>query len=295
MKVLASFLLFAPFLGFGQTFPFFDGFESADSTCWAARPNGDANDKGCGYFKGIGKDAAIGLLPHSKINHTCDGHSVVEVRSPFTEAEARAHVNINGDHVFVRFYTYFPASHDTTKGMKILRIQSYDSTHGGNYLDYIMSRQQGGQTVNFERNGGSQFGWANYRWQHNRWYEVQAELQLNHSGAKDGIARLWINDTLVIDASGIDTREGVSNRNITFVTFGGWGYANGPYYLDDVAVSRQKIPSLGACQASTTPHDTTYTVSVDTTLFEIITTTRVTQRDFMPNDTAITRDTIRMM
>jgi len=77
-----------------------------------------------------------------------------------------------------------------------------------------------------------------------RWVAVEVEVQLNTPGSTDGIYRLWIDDTLVVEALNVDLRGATSDRINEIMLDTYWnGGADGDRerFYDNFVISTQRI------------------------------------------------------
>jgi hypothetical protein len=271
------FLMLAINFPTAHTLPFSYDFEDVDSVCWAARPNGDENSNGCNTFTNIGKGSsseAINRAGRFGVAHT--GSYSVKITYANNEDESRFRVNVDHNHIFIRYYVYFDNNYDFGFGEKVVRANSIDSSTGTLYFDNICYIRANGasnakddnSSFTCEPNGGSSdFGSFSWNIVRGQWYEVQIEFQLNTPGGSNGICRVWVDDVLKMESTTLSNMRTSSrgggynhltdNHNYSTVPFGGW-YSNGGAvppnsapltpaikYLDNVAVSTSKISSIG--------------------------------------------------
>jgi hypothetical protein len=253
--------------------PFSDDFETADSACWASRPNGDENSRGCGGFTNIGKGGASEII--NRAGRFGVAHSGSRTaRNVYTrnEDESRMRRNhINSDSVFARFWVYFDPNYDHGFGEKFFRANSIDSSTGTLYWDIIFYLRNSTQTsgkdnmasITGEPNGGSgSFGSASISFPRGVWFEMAFKIRMNTPGGRDGEVSIWYNDTMILNSKGLSNMRTSSrgngynhltdNHKITSISYGGW-YSNGSggapsvpaiKYLDDVCADVVKCPSL---------------------------------------------------
>ncbi|MEO6097400.1 MAG: polysaccharide lyase [Fibrobacteria bacterium] len=253
--------------------PFSDDFESADSACWASRPNGDENSKGCGGLTNIGKGGASDIINRSgRFGVAHSGSRTARIVYTRNEDESRMRRNhINSDSVFARFWVYFDPNYDHAFGEKFFRANSIDSATGTLYWDMIFYLRNSTQTsgkdnmasITGEPNGGSgSFGTANISFPRGVWFEVAFKIRMNTPGGHDGEVSIWYNDAMILNSKGLSNMRTSSrgngynhltdNHKITSISYGGW-YSNGSggapnvpavKYLDDLCADVVKCPSL---------------------------------------------------
>lgn len=251
-----------------------DNFNAADSTCWASRPNGGGTENIAGCASAAGLWAPISDPPYGTppsvlraYPHAAYAHSSPEaigVTYPSDEALSLAQYNFSENHIFLTQWMNFAPGFDFPLGLKIGRVDSWDSVMDVSFSDFIMVAyctvctggmdDMGGLT--FARNGGENFGYADgVSFTRGTWYKVSIELKLNDIDSTNGLARMWVNDSLVIQRTGMggtDMRPVGGGGPMTFFRLGGW-YSNSgvaPFspstvYIDDVCAD-----NAAACNVS---------------------------------------------
>lgn len=253
--------------------PFSDDFETADSACWASRPNGDENSKGCGGFTNIGKGSASQIINRTgRFGVAHSGSRAARIVYTANEEESRMRRNhINSDSVFARFWVYFDPNYDHAFGEKFFRANSIDSATGTLYWDMIFYLRNSTQTsgrdnmasITGEPNGGSgDFGTASISFPRGVWFEVAFKIRMNTPGGHDGEVSIWYNDAMILNSKGLSNMRTSSrgngynhltdNHKISTISYGGW-YSNGSggapnvpaiKYIDDVCADVVKCRSL---------------------------------------------------
>ena len=264
-KLLFIFVALLASVGGAQTLIMTDGFETADTTCWLARPDagGTENTAGCYdppqwltianlYGPPPGE---IRVLRPSLEAHTGDG--VVLTTFPGDESLTKAQYNLptGVDHIYFTQWIRFPAGFDFPFGEKVFRADMWDSSGDVTFASFIAviynqglgTSIMGGMTLN--KNGGENYGYADgITFAPNSWHKLEYEIKLNTPCLYDGYAYTRLDDSLITSRTGMggtDMRpSGCDTHHISFAQIGGWRSNNGVspavpqnIYVDDVSMS----------------------------------------------------------
>jgi hypothetical protein len=240
---------------------FCSDFEEADVECW----NDSSGSRSCDGF------AVRGEATLTEYEQTHSGSRSMLVT--FTENEDLGGGYVlfeDRERVFVRYFDYFDTDFDFGCGMKVARLQSFDDEAGLNHYDIIAVSFGRGSAAG-ERNfcgvndhhelavtyNGGPVDWGRTStltpMARGRWSCVELEARVNTRGENDGELRIWIDDTLVAERTGVNIR-GSLTTGIDRALFGGW-YSNGctgqnpclhpetpaRRYIDDVVVATSRI------------------------------------------------------
>ena len=178
------------------------------------------------------------------------------------------HLPSGKSHVFVRWWEMRERSGDFAGAQdydwsaeKTLRLRS--ATIGTTGIDYILgweadSGQRGttgtdgpGDLVIFGNSSASNDGIfvsarPSPQSQRGQWNMIEVELNLGTQGKADGTTRLWVNDVLIGEATGLSLLPS-GQASIEHIWVGGWysGLTPNPSpanrYIDDVVIADQKI------------------------------------------------------
>lgn len=235
-----------------------DDFESVDGACWSAGP-----DTVCGAWTVYG---TVGTLATGEVSHS-GGNALRLVFEHDEDSGGVVFAFPEEDRLFTRYYEYYAADFDWPCGMKVHRLSSFNSGTDINNFDII----DAATGVNVDRDfcgvndfdysatgaNGGPTDWGPFSHgeaiERERWYCVEHEIRLNDPGAANGEVRVWIDDLMVAEGTGVDIRGGLT-AGLNRVLFGGW-YSNGCgganpcpdaalpaiRYVDDVAVGRSRI------------------------------------------------------
>lgn len=289
--------------------PWSHNFEGDDSTCWASRPNGDENSAGCDSLTNIGKGSSSDtILREGRFGVSHSSPNAVKIAYYINEQESRFRFNgINSDSVYIGFWCYIKTPYDYAFGEKFLRAVSTDSVgingcaSGSLFWDHIGYIRNCTQTpgvdamcsFTLEPNGGSgDFGSANYAFPENQWFFFQVFFKNNTPGGSNGVATVWVNDSVIIHSTGLSNMR-TSNRGanctydpntnntlITQVTGGGW-WSNNPgtnpavvsqKYEDDYCVQATKCPMTAGAPVITVDPSNAIVQVPRTTSFSIAAT-----------------------
>ncbi len=238
--------------------------DSESMECWASRPDGKKNRKGCGAWTGIG-DASIALVD-GEIRRS--GTKSLRITYNKNENVGSSSININSDNVHFRSYFYFDKDFDFGQGVKIGRLQAFNKAASANDIDVIMTvRSSAGPQCGvtdmadmgvFYNGRPLGFDWGNVTGkvslERGRWYALEYQVALNTPGKKDGIVRIWIDGKLLVEKTDLNIRGNLPKSvNFNRAMVGGW-YSNGAksnacpdpaapsrIYMDDIVISKEYI------------------------------------------------------
>lgn len=233
--------------------------EKENPNCWNTRNNHGWTRTACNEFRSIGLWA--GKLAAGEKHFS--GQKAIKLTYIKNEEQGGGEIEVESDHIFTRFYDYYEKGFDFAQGQKIHRIRSHNTALQANNFDIILythskptaSGQCGNnpmQAINIQKNAGAWWDGENISFEPGNWYRVETEIKLNTPGKKDGIARVWVDDKLMLERKDLDIR-GNSTAKMNRVLFGGW-YSNGAKnnpckdpsstsirYIDNVAISSSRI------------------------------------------------------
>lgn len=140
----------------------------------------------------------------------------------------------------LRYRVFFPESFDFTRGGKLPGIYGgVDRAPSGGarptgddgFSLRLMWRTDGAGEVYLyapnmvpsSRAGGMEIGTGVWRFERGRWTDIVIETRLNQPGLSNGIARLWVDDQLIMGVKGIRYREtdAMGIKGVMFSTFFG--------------------------------------------------------------------------
>jgi len=170
------------------------------------------------------------------------------------------------DHIFYRFYHKFGTGYvsfppkmsrvgyrNRSTWTEIFRVHTWlDRPTGTLTADVLAKNSTQANSGGYLSLLSANYSFANHI---NEWVAVEVELKLNTSGARDGIYRVWVNDSLVIERLNVDIRGSTADKINEVMLDAYWnGGATGNLnrYFDDFVISTQKI-GLTAAAASTSP------------------------------------------
>ncbi len=107
-------------------------------------------------------------------------------------------------------------------------------------------------------NFGAKYDWAapyaEFAFERGKWYKLRVELKANLPNIPNAIARLWVNDVLLVEKIDFEMRPPQIKSGFNNILFGGW-YSNGggrnpspnpaapsTYYIDDAKIT--SLPKL---------------------------------------------------
>lgn len=222
-------------------------FEGFDQECWSrhiAAPNGFNVSHPCNEFTFLGESDAIELV---QTPLAPSGQAALKISHRFDEERGQAVLPIEGtDYLRTEQLIYFSPEYDFGFGQKIHRIYSADEIENVNfemvvmawgralpgYDDHDMSGINDTRFLSLSYNGSKNpdLAWGSawsddFRLQREVWHKLTTEVQLNDPGQQNGWVKLYVDDVLVAELSGLeirDTHDHLFNR----VLVGGW-YSNG--------------------------------------------------------------------
>ncbi|MEO0406199.1 MAG: polysaccharide lyase [Cyanobacteria bacterium P01_A01_bin.135] len=137
------------------------------------------------------------------------------------------------------YHLRFSPNFDFVKGGKLPGLYGGEGGSGGNIPDgrdgfstRFMWRADGdGELYAYlptSRRHGTSIGRGNWRFQPGVWHHLEQQIDLNQPGVADGRVRVWLDDQLVLDQSGLIFRsvEDLKLDGIFFSTFFGGGDAS---------------------------------------------------------------------
>jgi len=175
------------------------------------------------------------------------------------------------DHVFLRWYHKFEAGFQgfPPKMARIrYRLRSGDwsspfavhcwlETDGVLALDVQATNSTQANSVGWLPIARTAFSFANAK-NIGRWICFEMEMKLNTPGAADGLYRLWADDSLIAERTGVDLRGSLTNKinEIMLDCYwnGGSPKAQSRYY-DNVVISTQKIGPMKTMAVSRNVHN----------------------------------------
>jgi hypothetical protein len=257
MKIFAFFSTLC-FLGFANAqLVFKSNLDTESSSCWQNR-----TASGCGAFASIQPMATTSLA-------TSGSEKAIKITYTANEQQGGTELTVNESHIFTKFHFRYSSGFDFGCGVKSHRIRSMNEARGVNNYDIIIYTEAAGSeqaasrslcgvndmgSINIARNGGSWWGSSSFKFQRDKWYELETEIKLNTPGFSNGEARMWIGDSLVFARTDLNIRDTMT-APINRVMFGGW-YSNGcrsnpcpnpdsttesSYLLDTMSISRMRI------------------------------------------------------
>ena len=179
-------------------------------------------------------------------------------------------VDNNGfpEHLFIRWYHYMPSGYGETLPQKMARMRLRQRS--GDWRDiYALHAwiKKNVITISPYAKDSSQAnnsGWLATQFSNvdftkaenlNRWIAFEIEIRLNSPDQTNGLYRMWTDDRLVIEQTGLDIR-GNSNGKINEVMldtyFNGGSPGNLSRYYDNLVISNSKI-GLAAATAPSAP------------------------------------------
>lgn len=160
------------------------------------------------------------------------------------------------DHVFYRFYHKFGAGYTTAYPQKMSRIGYrshstwteifrvhtwFGKTTGILTLDVMAKNSTQANSGGYLPVASSGFSFAEHL---DEWVAVEVELKLNTPGSKDGLYRLWLNDSLVVERLNVDMRGTTADKinEVMLDTYwNGGSTGNLKRFYDNFVISTQKI------------------------------------------------------
>jgi hypothetical protein len=174
-------------------------------------------------------------------------------------------------HFFIRGYLYFKTPEaDATPGVIIQRklirfsdspsagaVNAPGATYGfylvgynavqGQYIDAVsLSLAMGATVVSACSPGTNVYIWDVAQFDYDTWYSLELEVQLNTPGNSDGIGRIWVNGTKVLDRADLNYRDSCTTP-VTGFFLGNqadrtnYDVVDEYRYWDDVKISRAYI------------------------------------------------------
>jgi hypothetical protein len=139
------------------------------------------------------------------------------------------------DQLHLRYYVRFPADFDFVKGGKLPGLYGGAGNRGGvqptgsdGFSARLMWRSNGdGEVYAYLPNStaawGSSLGRGAWRFKTGAWTLIEQQLILNEPGKTNGSIKLWIDERLVIDQTGLRLRDvpQLKINGILFATFFG--------------------------------------------------------------------------
>ncbi len=202
------------------------------------------------------------------------------IRVCYSAQEAQAYMEIQLPqltHVFFRWWELrekagdFSGSQDYDwSGEKFNRLRS--ATIGSTGVDYPLGWTAKGGGFgspgvtdsgpvqlfgNSTASNGSDLFSVDYAMTRGQWHMFELELNLGSSGSSNGAARLWIDDKLMVERTGVNLLP-KNSATIDRIWVGGWysgaqPATNSCRYIDDIVVASSKIGGTGAAPAGPTP------------------------------------------
>jgi hypothetical protein len=241
--------------------------EGESMSCW----NNGRNSSGyapaaCGEWGSIGAWGA--KLTEWKTRRS--GSKAMSFTFGKNEDVAGSSLTLSANVVNVRAWYNFAPGFDFGQGIKIGRVQSFNSTTQMNDIDIVMTVRSSG-SVNqcgttdmhdmglFFNGRPVGFDWGNItstrRFERGRWYAIEYQVFLNTPGVRDGWVKIWVDGTLAAQKTGLNIRgNGGYTTKLNRIRLGGWysNSANGNYScsspsqpstvsIDDVAVGTAYI------------------------------------------------------
>lgn len=212
-------------------------------------------------------ESSEGLVSVST-NYAHSGTKSYRISFPANEAVAYLNFRLPSGkrHVFVRWWEmreragdFAGAQNYDWSAEKTLRLRS--STIGSTGIDYVLgweadSGQRGtsgtdgpGDMVIFGNSAAtddSEHIRVRPAISRGQWNMIEMELDLGTTGNRDGLTRLWVNDKLIGEATGLSLLP-VGTSTVDQIWVGGWysGLSPNPApasrYVDDVVIADQKI------------------------------------------------------
>jgi hypothetical protein len=225
-----------------------DDFESADTTL--SRRYQDVSTNGFSVVTGESFDGSQSLRQHYMQGQVDAGWII--------------RVNDTGfpDHIFVRWYHKFETGfqgfppkmarvryRDHTTWVSTFGVHCWLETDGVLALDVAAPNSSQANSTGWLPIARSVFSFANSQ-NVGRWICFEMEAQLNTPGSTDGLYRLWENDTLLAERTGVDLR-GTTTQKINEVMLDCYWNGGSPKpqnrYYDNFVISTKKIgPYKGA-------------------------------------------------